>query len=85
MRFTLNGQSFDVEPKDILKKTKNVEPENGRRFFIIANELRYPIKQALSIVTNMPGAAFPTSTAYNILSRLGFTIIDKKVGDSNGL
>jgi len=85
MRFTLNGQSFDVEPNDILRKIKNVEPENGRRFFIIVNEIRYPIKQALSIATNLPGAAFPTSTAYNVLSRLGFTIIDEKVGGSNGL
>jgi len=78
MRITLSGTVFHITRKDIEKKLKGIEPEEGRaKYFIDIGGKNYPIKQALSQTLNLPGIAFSSHQAFAILQKLGFEIIEK--------
>ena len=49
MRVTLSSTVFEITRKDIEKKLRGIEPEEGRaKYFIEIGEKNYPIKQPLS-------------------------------------
>ena len=80
MQIRCNGKPYTVKRLEIEGKMRNVAPEPIRRFFVSIRGVRFPIKQVFSIATGLPAAAFQTGYAYNVLSRLGFEIIDAEQG-----
>ena len=78
MRITLSGTVFNITRKDIEKRLKDIEPEEGRaKYFIDIGGKNYPIKQTLSQTLNLPGVAFSSHQAFAILQKLGYKIIEK--------
>ena len=83
MRIKFNGLHYEITKEMVQREMKGVEPETGRRFFVVVDGVSFPIKQVFGVVLDVPGAAFSTGYAYNVLSRLGIEIIDvcfRKVG-----
>lgn len=76
MRIKYNGRHYEVQRPMIESRMKGVEPETGRRFFVAIGGVEYPIKQVFGVALGLPAAAFSTGYAFNVLSRLGFEIID---------
>jgi len=81
MRIKYNGRIYEVDRQTVEHKMQGVVPEIGRRFFIAIDGNEFPIKQVFGEALSLPVAAFPTSYAYNVLTRLGFEIIDRKAGE----
>lgn len=78
MRVTLSSTVFEITRKDIEKKLRGIEPEEGRaKYFIEIGEKNYPIKQTLNRTLNFPGVALSSHQAFAILQKLGFEIIEK--------
>lgn len=80
MRIKFAGRHYDVDRPDVESKMQDVVPEVGRRFFVEINGSDFPIKQVFGVALGLPTAAFPTGYAYNVLTRLGFEIIDAEQG-----
>ena len=59
---------------EILKKLKGVTPQLVREYYIELDNMQYPIKQVLTLVTGLPPIAFTSKYAYDILTRLGFEV-----------
>ena len=76
MRIKYNGRAYELSAETIKKNMKGVEPEAGRRFFVSIDGISYPIKQVFGRALGLPTVAFSTGYAHNVLSRLGFDIID---------
>lgn len=76
MRIKYSGRAYELAAETIKKNMKGVEPETGRRFFVSINGISYPIKQVFGRALGLPTVAFSTGYAHNVLSRLGFDIID---------
>ena len=82
MRIKYTGRIYDVQRQEIEKKMAGVVPETGRRFFVALDRVQYPVKQVFGKALGLPVAAFSTAYAYNVLSRLGFQIIDRGARES---
>jgi len=79
MDFRLRGASLSVTPADILAATRDVRPTpiDGRnKYFVELHGRRFPIKQVLRLVIDVPPVGFGAQDAHRILSRLGFDIFE---------
>jgi hypothetical protein len=74
MRFTLRGQEFDVSSTDVIDAAKSIAPGRIQKYSIVIEEMRYPIRQILSLITGLRPIEITSQDAYRILSKLGFTI-----------
>ena len=76
MTFKIYGRRYDVNPEQLTDLMANVEPDHrdNMRYFVIIGKHRYPIKQVISRIVNLPTAAFNSQMAYSILTRLGLEI-----------
>ena len=81
MRIKYNSRAYELSAETIKKNLEGVEPEAGRRFFVSIGGITYPIKQVFGRALGLPTVAFSTGYAHNVLSRLGFEIIDAQDGD----
>lgn len=73
-KIVLAGRSIDLEKEDILNAAKGVHPTAIHDFSVNLNGKMYPIKQAISLATELSPVKFPTSQAHGILRKLGFNI-----------
>lgn len=76
MQFILRGQTFDISREKVLAVTESVEPEPLVRYAVGIHGQWYPPKQVLSLVTELPVAAFTTQDAYRTMQRLGLTVVE---------
>jgi hypothetical protein len=74
MEFTIGGKKIYLSKKSVENALKNVNPETISKYSVTIGQAEYPIKQALSLASGLPTAAFITTTAYRILNRLGFEV-----------
>jgi len=77
MKFTIRGKIYDISAEDIINAVKNIEPEpftGKRKYYIIIDNKRYPIKQVIGYTLKLPRAAFTAMDAYRILTKLGFEV-----------
>lgn len=74
MQFTIGGKKVSLSKKSVESALRNVKPETISKYRIAVGQSEFPIKQALSIASGLPTAAFITTTAYRILTRLGFDV-----------
>jgi len=75
--FTIKGKVYYITREDVINAIKDVEPDpltGKRRYYVEINGKQYPIKQVLSLVTELPRIAFTSMDAYRILTKLGFEV-----------
>ena len=81
MRFTLRGTPFSITPGDVLRVTRDAEPNpiDGRnKYFVDLHGRHFPIKQVLRLVSGLPPVGFTAQDAHRILARLGFDIYEQQ-------
>lgn len=74
MQFTIGGKRISLSKKDVEVALRNVTPEPINKYRVRIGDTEFPIKQVLAMASGLPSAAFITTTAYRILSRLGFEV-----------
>ncbi len=72
--FTIGGRKISLSKKSVENALRNVKPESISKYRVMVGQSEYPIKQVLSLASGLPTAAFITTTAYRILTRLGFEV-----------
>ncbi len=74
LTFTISGKRVSLSKKAVEVALKHVTPDTVRKYSVQVGEHDYPIKQAVSIAAGVPIAAFISTDAYRILTRLGFEV-----------
>ena len=77
MRFTIRGVAHDYIREDVLNVLRRHTPpptDQRHKHFLVHGGNRYPIKWVLHMMTGRPLIVFNASTAYRVLSKLGFDI-----------
>jgi hypothetical protein len=72
-KFTVAGQTIELERDAVERDLEHVLPEPLREHYVVVGSRRYPPKQVLSEVTGIDRADFTTHQARRVLKRLGFT------------
>ena len=63
-----------------MKAVKGLEPGRIQKYSVVVGNKRYPIRQVLAAVTNMPAIAITSQDAYRVLEKGGFSV-DKQKND----
>lgn len=74
LEFTIGGNKVTLTRKAVESSVRNVVPETVKKYSVRIADREYPIKQVLSAATKIPTAAFISTDAYRILTRLGFNV-----------
>jgi hypothetical protein len=74
MKFTVGGEEFSLEKKDVERKLKGIAPEPIQKLFVIVNGTKFPVKQALALSSGLIRAGFTTQYAFRIFRKLGFEL-----------
>lgn len=72
--FTLRGKAFDKRKEDFIKAAKGLEPGRIQKYSVLIGGKRYPIRQVLAAVTNMPAIAITSQDAFRVLEKFGFSV-----------
>lgn len=72
--FTLRGKTFEKRKEDFVKAVKGIEPGRVQKYSVIVSNKRYPIRQVLAAVTNLPAIAITSQDAYRVLEKFGFSV-----------
>ena len=72
--FTLRGKTFEKRKEDFVKAVKGIEPRRIQKYSVVVGSRRYPIRQVLAAVTNMPAIAITSQDAYRVLEKFGFSV-----------
>ncbi len=71
---TIGGNKVTLTKKAVESALKQVRPDPIKKYRVKVGDSEYPVKQALSVASGIPTAAFITTDAYRILTRLGFEV-----------
>jgi hypothetical protein len=75
MRFTLDGEPFELSPELVRARLEGVVPENIRDYWVEIDGTRWPVKQVISVATRVADRQrFQSQSARRWLQNLGFTI-----------
>jgi hypothetical protein len=74
IRFTVNGQQFQLSRAQVLEAMRNVEPGPLRSHSVVIEGTRYPVKQVFAQATGLDLLDFQTAVARRHLGRLGFEL-----------
>lgn len=72
--FKLRGKTFEKQKEDFAKAMKRVEPGRIQKYSVLVGNRRYPIRQVLAAVTNLPPIAITSQDAYRVLEKFGFSV-----------
>ena len=72
--FTLRGRTFEKRKDDFVKATKGLDPGRIKKYSTVVSGKRYPIRQVLAAVTNLPAIAITSQDAYRVLEKFGFAV-----------
>ncbi len=84
MDFQIRSRRFGITREDVLGAAQRELPRSGdgrNKYFVALRGQPYPIKQVIRLVTGLPLAGFTAQDAHRILSRLGFDIAERSVGE----
>lgn len=75
MRFTLDGESFELTPELVRSRIKGHAPEDIRSYWVDIDGTRWPVKQVISIATGVKDRQrFQSQSSRRWLQNLGFTV-----------
>jgi hypothetical protein len=72
--FTLKGKTFERRKQDFIKAMQGVAPSRIQKYSTLIAGRRYPIRQVLSTVTQLPTIAITSQDAYRVLDKFGFAV-----------
>src|SRR5688500_16689305 len=72
VRFTLNGDQFEVDADTVIGRLLGREPEPVQVHWVEVGGVRFPVKQALEAVLGVSRTAFTSHMARSQFARLGF-------------
>jgi hypothetical protein len=83
MIFTLNGKQCELSREEVERTMAGVQPVKGRNYFVNVNGEKYPVTQVLYLSLRKQRAGLSlidinNIIAKNILSQMGFEIIEEK-------
>ncbi|MBU3912478.1 MAG: hypothetical protein KKE50_00135, partial [Nanoarchaeota archaeon] len=70
----IKGKAYEIDKNDVVNVLKNMRPDRIRKFYIEANENKYPVTQALAATVKLPKAFVGSNVALLFLSKIGFEI-----------
>ena len=81
MILVLKGKQCQLSKEEVETRMKGVEPVKGRTLFVDIDGQKYPVKQVLYLSLReqcgcLDMLDFSESYAQNILSQIGFEVID---------
>lgn len=75
MRFTLDGESFELTPELVRARLAGHVPEAVREYWVEIDGTRWPVKQVISLATGVSDRQrFQSQSSRRWLQNLGFTI-----------
>jgi len=75
MRFTLDGESFELTPELVRARLADHVPEDIREYWVEIDGTRWPVKQVISLATGVfDRQRFQSRSSRQWLQNLGFTI-----------
>ncbi|HYN14835.1 MAG TPA: hypothetical protein VES66_03480, partial [Terriglobales bacterium] len=74
MKFTIGGAEYNLTREQVEARLVSAEPEPLRQVFVLVNERRFPVKQALAVGAGIVRSGFTTQDAIRILRKMGFTV-----------
>jgi hypothetical protein len=75
MRFTLDGETFDLTPETVRARLEGHAPEDIRNYWVEVDGTRWPVKQVISLATGVKDRQrFQSQSSRRWLQKLGFTI-----------
>lgn len=74
MQFTLDGEPFELTPELVRARLDGHLPEGIREYWVEIDGVRWPVKQAISIVTGARRTRFQSQDSRRWLQNLGFVI-----------
>jgi hypothetical protein len=75
VRFTVNGEQFELAEEDVRRELHDVRPEPPHQYAIQIGSALYPVKQAFEVVTGVPRSAFTTQVARRVFAAMGFDVV----------
>jgi hypothetical protein len=72
--FTVGGRSIRLSKDAVERAVRGVRPAPIKKYSVVIQGTRYPIKQAVAAATGQSSAVFIATDAYRILKRLGFEV-----------
>jgi hypothetical protein len=75
MRFTLDGEPFELTPELVRARLAGHMPEEIREYWVEIDAMRWPVKQVISIATRVSDRQrFQSQSSRRWLQNLGFTV-----------
>ena len=74
IRFTLNGQRYELSREDVGARLADVAPDAIRKHAVRVNGAWFPVIQAFEVATGIPRSEFMSNTARRHLAALGYEI-----------
>jgi Holliday junction resolvase-like predicted endonuclease len=74
IRFTLNGQRYELGREDVESRLADVAPDAIRKHAVRVNGTWFPAIQAFEVATGIPRSEFISHTARRHLAALGFEV-----------
>jgi len=74
MRFTLDGEPFELTPELVRSRLGGHTPEDVREYWVEIDGVRWPVKQVISVATGVARQRFQSQAARRWLRNLGFAI-----------
>ncbi|MEP9362191.1 DUF6884 domain-containing protein [Nocardioides sp. CN2-186] len=74
MRFTLDGEQFELTPELVRSRLEGHTPEDVREYWVEIDGMRWPVKQVISLATGAGRHRFQSQASRRWLRNLGFAI-----------
>jgi hypothetical protein len=75
MKFTLDGEPFELTPELVRSRLEDHLPEDVREYWVEIDDVRWPVKQVISIATGLTNRRrFQSQDSRRWLQNLGFPI-----------
>lgn len=75
MRFTLDGEVFELSPELVRTRLKGHHPESIQEYWVQVDDVRWPVKQVISLATGVANRRrFQSQDSRRWLANLGFPV-----------
>lgn len=82
MRFTLDGESFELTPDIVRQRLVGATPKPVQQYWVEIDGVRWPVKQVIAIATGAASSRFQSQDSRRWLASLGFNIFGE--GNASG-